>query len=50
MIITGKVGMKAGEVLQSGNIKIFGGVGYMSIKEAYELYKKGKLKEQELFV
>ena len=47
-LITGKVGPKAGEVLKAGGIKVLGGVGYVSIKEAYELYKNGKLTEQVL--
>ena len=47
VLITGKVGLKGSEVLKAGNIKVLGGVGYMSIKEAYALFKNGKLKEQQ---
>ena len=47
-LVTGKVGPKAGEVLKAGGVKVLSGVGYVSIKEAYELYKQGKLTEQVL--
>lgn len=47
-IITGKVGPKAGSVLKSAGVKVLSGIGYMSIEEAYERYKKGDLTEQVL--
>ncbi len=45
-LITGKVGPKAGSVLKAAGVKIYGGIGYGSIKEAYEMFKKGLLVEQ----
>jgi len=48
IVITETVGPKAGEVLKSGGIKVFGGAGKVTIEEAYNNYKKGLLKEQEL--
>jgi len=48
IVITETVGPKAGEVLKSGGVKVFGGAGKVTLKEAYENYKKGLLKEQEL--
>jgi len=47
-LISGKVGPKAGAVLKAGGVKVLGGIGYTSIKEAYERYKKGMLTEQVL--
>lgn len=47
-LITGKVGPKAGSVLKAGGVKVLGGIGYASIKEAYDRYKKGMLTEQKL--
>ena len=32
-------------VLAQGNIKIYTGAGDMTVKDAYEAYKKGELKE-----
>lgn len=48
ILITGKVGPKAGTVLKAAGIKVLGGIGYTSIEEAYERYKKGMLSEQVL--
>jgi len=48
ILITGKVGPKAGQVLKASGIRVFGGIGYGSIREAYEQYKKGLLTEQYL--
>jgi len=47
-LITGKVGPNAGSVLKAAGIKVLGGIGYASIKETYDRYKKGMLTEQEL--
>ncbi len=48
ILITGKVGPKAASVLKAAGIGVYGGIGYASIKEAYETYKKGLLTRQEL--
>ncbi|MCK5739981.1 NifB/NifX family molybdenum-iron cluster-binding protein [bacterium] len=47
-LITGKVGPKAGAVLKTAGIKVLGNLGYVSIEEAYDRYKKGQLTEQKL--
>lgn len=47
-LITGKVGPKAGAVLKAGGVRVLGGIGYTSIEEAYQRYKKGMLSEQKL--
>jgi predicted Fe-Mo cluster-binding NifX family protein len=47
-LITGKVGPNAASVLKAANIKVLGGIGYASIQEAYDRYKKGMLTEQIL--
>ncbi len=47
-LITGKVGPKAASVLKTAGIKVWGGIGYGSIQEAYERYKKRLLTEQSL--
>ena len=47
-LITGKVGPKAGSVLKAAGVKVLGGIGYASIEEAYNRYKKDMLKEQDL--
>lgn len=44
-VIAGNFGPNAVNVLTSSGIKIFGGVTGVTIKEALEQYKKGKLKE-----
>ena len=47
VIITGNgAGRKALEILQRSNVKMYVGAGDMSIKEAYDAYKKGDLKAQ----
>ena len=44
VIITGNgPGEKAYEVLKNGNVSIFSGAADMTLKEAYEAYKKGEL-------
>ncbi len=46
ILITGNgPGGNAGRVLAQSNIKIFIGAGNMTVKEAYDTYKKGELKE-----
>ncbi|HES58983.1 MAG: NifB/NifX family molybdenum-iron cluster-binding protein [Calditrichaceae bacterium] len=45
-LITGKVGPNAASVLKTANIKVYGGIGYTSIQEAYDRYIKGLLTEQ----
>ncbi|MBN2426355.1 MAG: NifB/NifX family molybdenum-iron cluster-binding protein [Calditrichaceae bacterium] len=47
-IVTGKIGPKAAAVFKKSGIKVWGGIGYASIIEAYERYKKGNLTEQIL--
>ncbi len=47
VIITGNgAGEKALEILNRSDVKIYVGAGDMSLKEAYEAYKNGRLKEQ----
>ncbi len=46
VLITGNgPGGNAAAVLQKGNLEIFIGAGQMSVKEAYEAYKKGELQK-----
>jgi len=46
ILITGNgPGGNADTVLQKANIKIYDGAGDMTVKDAYEAYLKGKLKE-----
>ena len=47
-LITGKVGPNAASVLKAAHVKVFGGIGYTSIQEAYNRYKRGVLTEQIL--
>ncbi len=46
ILITGKVGPKAEEVLKTGNVKIYNGMGYGSIAEAYKKFTDNKLDQQ----
>ncbi len=47
VIITGNgAGQKALEVLKSFDLKMYVGAGEMSVKDAYDAYKAGKLKSQ----
>ncbi|MBD3223966.1 MAG: dinitrogenase iron-molybdenum cofactor biosynthesis protein [Caldithrix sp.] len=48
VLITGKTGPKAGQVLKAGGVKVLGGIGYASLEEAYDRYQKGLLTEQPL--
>ena len=46
VLITGNgPGGNAGRVLAQANLKIFIGAGNMTVKEAYDAYKKGELKK-----
>jgi len=45
VVITGNVGPNAYMVLESSGIKIFPGASGMTVEEAFEIYKEGKLKE-----
>lgn len=47
-LITGKVGPKAGVVLKTSGVKVLTGIGYTSIEDAYQRYKRGMLTEQRL--
>ena len=47
ILITGKVGPKAEEVLKAGEVKIYNGMGYGNLNEAYENYNDNKLERQE---
>lgn len=45
LLITGNApGGNAAAALRTMNLKIFAGAGQMTVKEAYEAYKQGKLK------
>lgn len=48
ILISGKVGPNASQVLKAAGISVYGGIGYTSIREAYDRYKKGMLTKQEL--
>ncbi len=46
-VITGNgAGEKALDILQRSNIKVYIGAGDMTLRDAYEAYKNGKLKTQ----
>ena len=46
ILITGKVGPKAEEVLKAGNMKIYNGMGYGTLEEAYQKFQSGQLELQ----
>ncbi len=47
VIITGNgAGQKALEILKRSNVKMYTGAGSMTLKEAYEAFKNGKLQVQ----
>ena len=47
VIITGNgAGGKALDILRTSKVKIYTGAGEMSVQEAYEAYKNGKLSKQ----
>jgi predicted Fe-Mo cluster-binding NifX family protein len=43
IIITGQIGPRAREILNSKGIKIYTGIGYGTLEEAYEKYNAGLL-------
>jgi len=45
IVISGDVGPKAARVLEAGGVKIMTGVKDISIREAYDAYESGELKE-----
>ncbi len=45
VLITGNVGPKAFNLLKSSNVKIFTGASNMTVDEAIQAYKDGKLQE-----
>ncbi len=47
-LVTGSVGPKAGSVLKAAGIKVYTVEGGTSLKDAYELFKQGKLKEEKV--
>ena len=46
VVITVKIGPKAGSVLKAAGVKVMTGVGQTSIREAYDRYQQGNLDEQ----
>ena len=48
LVIASEVGPKAGHVLKAAGIRVMGGIENASIEEAYDMYKKGSLQEQNL--
>ena len=48
VVISAEVGPKAAIALKAGGVKVMTGIGEVSLKEAYTLYKDGRLKEQIL--
>ncbi len=47
VVIAGNVGPNAYGLLNASGIKIFAGAAGMTVKKAFDAYKKGKLKEVE---
>ena len=47
-LVTGSVGPKAGSVLKAAGIKVYVVEGGTSLKDAYEMFKQGKLREQDI--
>ncbi|MHB2148531.1 NifB/NifX family molybdenum-iron cluster-binding protein [Calditrichota bacterium LG25] len=47
-LVTGHVGPKAGSVLKSAGVKVYTTEGSVTLKEAYQKFKEGKLTEQAL--
>ena len=46
VLITGKVGPKAEEVLKAGKVKIYNGMGYGNLEEAYQKFQNNQLEMQ----
>lgn len=47
-LVTGSVGPKAGSVLKAAGIKVYTVEGGTSLKDAFEMFKQGKLKEEKI--
>ena len=47
ILITGTVGPKAEEVLKAGKVKVYNGMGYGNLDEAYQKYTDNELEIQE---
>ena len=47
ILITGKVGPKAEDVLKAGKVKIYNGMGYGTLEEAYKKFQSGQLNLQD---
>jgi len=47
ILITGKVGPKAEDVLKAGKVKIYYGIGYGTLEEAYKKFQSGQLNLQD---
>lgn len=45
VVLTPRVGPKAASVLEEAGIKVLGGVEHASIREAYDKFREGTLKE-----
>jgi predicted Fe-Mo cluster-binding NifX family protein len=45
VVLSPRVGPKAAAVLDAAGIQVLGGVEHVSIREAYEMYREGTLKE-----
>jgi predicted Fe-Mo cluster-binding NifX family protein len=48
IVISGEIGPKAASVLKAAGVRVMSGVKDVSIKEAYDLYQQGNLREQVL--
>lgn len=47
-LVSGSVGPKAGSVLKAAGIDVYTVEGGTTLKDAYEMFKQGKLKKQEI--
>lgn len=47
VLITGKVGPKADEVLKTSDVKIYNGMGYGNLEDAYQKFQNNQLKIQD---
>jgi predicted Fe-Mo cluster-binding NifX family protein len=48
VVVTGRIGPKAGAVLRAAGVNVMTGVGRTSVREAYEQYQRGALHEEGL--